>query len=109
MARDEVEAAYFTLLRAREELDAIRRKESYLADELRRLNRFVAEGEALADSVSAATRRLLRTSDEQLAKLVEQRRALIDDERRRMPEREQAAAVFVEECERHHAELAAGR
>lgn len=105
MPRDEVEAAYFTLLRAREELFALRRWEEYLADELRRMRRFVSEGEALADTVDRRLRRALRHTETPLQEALDARAAVIRDEQSRLPERIAAAERFVEECERDHAAL----
>lgn len=109
MPRDEVEAAYFTLLRARDELTALRRWEEYLADELRRLRRFTSEGEALADTVDPRLRRALRHTDGPLKDALDARAAVIRDEQARLPERVEAAEQFVEECERDHSALREGR
>jgi hypothetical protein len=105
MARNEVEAAYFTLLRAREELTALRRWEEYLGDELRRMRRFVSEGAALEDTVGRRLRRALRHTDGPLKEAMDARVAVIHDEQARLPERVAAAERFVEECERDHAAL----
>lgn len=105
MPRDEVEAAYFTLLRAREELDGVRRYGEYLHDEVRRLRRFLAEGEALADTIDRRWRRPLQHTDTPLRDAVRTRLAVIDEELRELPDREVAAGAFVEECEREHAKL----
>ena len=45
--RDEAQAAYFALLRAREELELLTRHEEYLRAELQRLRRTAAEEAAL--------------------------------------------------------------
>lgn len=108
MSRDEVEAAYFTLLRAREELDGVRRYDEYLAEEARRLRRFMAEGQALADTVDRRLRRALRHTDTPLADAVNARLAVIEEELRSLPERERAADAFVTECEQEHAALQRG-
>jgi hypothetical protein len=108
MARDEVEAAYFTLLRARDEVADLRRFEEYLADELRRMRRFQSEGAALDDTVSRKLRRSLRHTDGPLKEALDARAAVIADEQARIPERLAAAERFVEECEREHAELKHG-
>ncbi len=105
MPRDEVEAAYFALLRAREELAALRRFDEYLADEARRLRRFVREGEALADSVERKLLRRLQHTDTPLADAVKVRLAVIGDEQARLPDRIAAAEAFVDESERDHAAL----
>ena len=109
MPRDEVEAAYFTLLRAREEVADLRRFEEYLADELRRMRRFTSEGAALDDTVPRGLRRMLRHTDGPLKEALDARAAVIADEQQRLPERIAAAEAFVEECEREHAELKHGR
>ena len=109
MPRNEVEAAYFTLLRAREELFALRRWEEYLADELRRMRRFVSEGEALEDPVDKRLRRAIKHTDTPLKDALEARAAVIRDEQARLPERIEAAERFVEECERDHTALREGR
>ncbi|MCA1784065.1 MAG: hypothetical protein LC679_18410 [Intrasporangiaceae bacterium] len=55
MGRDEQEAAYFTLLRAREELDDIRRYGEYLAEAVEaRLAVIVDEQRGLPDREAAA-------------------------------------------------------
>jgi phage shock protein A len=108
MGRDEQEAAYFTLLRAREELDDIRRYGEYLAEEARRLRRFMAEGQAHADGIDRRLRRALRHTDTPLADAVEARLAVIADELRGLPERETAADAFVTECEQEYTALQRG-
>lgn len=105
MGRDELEAAYFALLRARDELDALRRYDEFLLTEQQRLRRFQREGRALADLVPGRMRRPLRESDDRLDTVVDRRLALLDEERAQLPERERAASEFVEECERSHATL----
>lgn len=98
----EREAAYFALLRARDELDGLRRYDEYLADEQRRLQRSIREEVALRDGVAQRMRRVLRASDTELGDVVERRLALLEDERERLPERIRAAEAFVVDCERHH-------
>lgn len=105
MANDDLRTAYFTLLRAREELDGLRRYRDYLEDEARRLRRFVQEGSALADTVDQRLRRAMRHTDGPLDQAISARLAFIADEGDRLPAREAAAEAFVEECERTHAQL----
>ena len=105
MPRDEVEAAYFTLLRARDELAALRRWEEYLDDELRRMRRFASEGAALDDTVDRRLRRTLRHTVEPLQEALDARARVIRDEQARLPERIEAAERFVAECERDHTAL----
>ena len=108
MPRDEVEAAYFTLLRARDELAALGRYEAWLRDEARRLRRTGAEAAALAGLVDPRLRRPFRASDEALTDAVDRRLALLEDELGRLPERLAAASAFVDECEATHRALRAG-
>ena len=103
MARDEVEAAYFALLRAREELDALRRYDEYLRAEAQRLRRTTSEGQALLDGVDRRLTRALRHTDQPLAQAITARLAVIADERERLPERIAAAQAYVETCEQDHA------
>jgi len=100
--RSERETAYFALLRARDELDALRRYEEHLHDELRRLRRSEREEVALRASAQAKMRRVLRPSDDELTEVIGRRVALIEDELTRLPNRIEAAEQFVLECERHH-------
>jgi hypothetical protein len=106
--RSERDAAYFALLRARDELADLRRYAEHLDEELRRLRRTANEEEALRSTVPARTRRLLRSSDEELREACDRRVALIEDERARLPGRIEAAEIFVAECERHHDVLGGG-
>ena len=107
-ARTEVEAAYFALLRARDELSMLSRYEEYLQREAQRLRRGQGEVSALRDELSEPVRRALRSSDSDLAEVIERRLALIADELSRLPDRIAAVSTYVEECERTHALLSAG-
>lgn len=100
--RSEREAAYFALLRAREELSGLQRYAEHLEDEVRRLRRSEREEAALRDGVPPRMRRALRASDTDLAEVRVRRVALLEDERARLPARIAAAEAFVEECARHH-------
>ncbi|MEX0952828.1 MAG: hypothetical protein WDZ26_03260 [Nitriliruptoraceae bacterium] len=108
MGRDAVESAYFTLLRAREELDGLHRCGEYLAEEQRRIRRYQRESAALADTVDRRLRWGIRHTDTPLARAFEDRLEALADELERLPARVVAAASFVEECERAHAELSRG-
>ena len=108
MARDEAEAAYFALLRAREELDALRRYEEYLTAEAQRLRRTISEGDALLDTVDRRLARALRHTDQPLSQAITGRLAVIADERARLPERLTAAEAYVTDREQHHAKLRQG-
>jgi hypothetical protein len=106
--RSEREAAYFALLRARDELSALRRYEEHLGDELRRLRRGQREESALRAAAPSKMRRVLRASDDELVEVVGRRVVLIEDELSRLPARIEAAERFVAECERHHDVLGRG-
>ena len=108
MARDEVEAAYFTLLRAREEVDALQRYEEYLVAEAQRLRRTSREAAALLTQVEPGLVRALRHTDRPLEEAVQARIGAIEDEFQRLPERIAAAEAYVEDCENEHARLRAG-
>jgi hypothetical protein len=107
--RDELEAAYFTLLRAREELAGLRRYDEYLRDDRARLRRFTAEGEALSDAVDRRYRRALGHTDEPITEALRARLRVIEEELARLPDRLSAAEAFVDECERDHARLKRSR
>lgn len=106
MARTDAEqAAYFALLRAREELVELQRYHEYLEAERGRLDRFVAAGTELDTTVAARLRRTLRHTDEPLGEALELRRRVIADERVRLPARIEAAEEYVRACEDEHAAL----
>lgn len=108
VGRDEVEAAYFSLLRAREELAALRRYDEFLHAERRRLQRFIAEGDALDAHVDGRLRRGIAHTDEPLGRAIADRLAVIADELKRLPDRIDAAAAFVDESEQEHNRLRGG-
>lgn len=95
----ERDAAYFTLLRARKELDDLRRHSEWLVDEQRRVRRFQAESAAAADTIPARLRRPLGTVDSALSEAFEARLGVLDDEIAKMPARIEDAEAFVVECE----------
>lgn len=103
--RDDVEAAYFALLRAREEEADLQRYADYLDDEARRLRRSTREMDALADDVPRGLRRRLVHTEAPLVAAVRQRLETIADEQQRMPDRLVAAHEFVLACERDHERL----
>jgi hypothetical protein len=103
--RNEVEAAYFTLLRARDELTALQRYSELLDQEVQRLHRFRAEGAALFDRADRRLLRPLRHSDGPLQEAIDQRLRVIADERDRLPDRMAAAQAFVDEAEAAHERL----
>lgn len=100
---DDEQAAYFALLRAREELTALQRYQEYLAAERARIDTFVTAGAELDTTVDRRLRRALRHTDDTLGEALELRRRVIADERRRLPDRIEAAQTYVDECEAAHA------
>ncbi|MBW3663001.1 MAG: hypothetical protein KY469_07875 [Actinobacteria bacterium] len=105
VARSDVEAAYFTLLRARDKLDALRRYGEFLEHERLRLQRFVAEGDALDAHVDPKLRRALLHTDRLLGDVLKVRHETITDELARLGDRIEAAETFVRECEEEHEAL----
>jgi hypothetical protein len=108
VGRDDVEAAYFTLLRAREELDALRRYDEYLGAEARRLRRSSSEAAALADQVDRRLLRAVTHTDRPLHDAVQARLRVLADERAHLPDRIEAAEAFVQACEHEHDALKHG-
>lgn len=102
---EEEQAAYFALLRAREELAALQRYDEYVAAERQRIDRFVDEGTALDARVEPRLRRALRHVDDPLADALELRRRVLADERRQLPGRIEEAQERVDEAEATHAAL----
>jgi hypothetical protein len=103
--RDETEAAYFSLLRARDELANLHRYEEYLRAESQRLRRTASETRALAETVDRRLLRRLRHTDQPLDDAVRTRLEVIADELARLPDRVAAAEAHVAECERDHERL----
>jgi hypothetical protein len=106
VSRAEFDAAYFTLLRAIEERDALNRYREYLQVEREALDRFTAELEERAEAVERKVRRPVDRTAKQLLEAIGRRRSAVLDEQRRIDDRIEAAEAFVAECE---AEVAALR
>lgn len=98
-AKAEFDAAYFTLLRARDERDALLRYAEFLEAEQNRLEAFADETRDLMDSLDRRVVRPIAATTKGVLEAVGRRRAAVLDERRRMPERLANADRFVEECE----------
>ncbi len=105
-AKSEYDAAYFTLLRAREERDGLLRYGEYLHAEQRRLDEFSDTLRASAEPVPRKMRRPVDATTKAVLEALGRRRSVILEERRRMDDRLAAAEAFVAECE---AEVAALR
>lgn len=104
-AQSEYDAAYFTLLRAREEHEDLLRYREYLEREGARLDAFVEETGRLAQPLSRRVRRAIDTTTRPLGEAVGRRRTVVEDELRRSDARIGAAVAFVEECEAEVATL----
>jgi hypothetical protein len=104
--RAEEEAAYFTLLRAREELDHLRRYQRFLDEELDRLGDVRRSVEQAASAIPRKFRRMVDSTDKQLLEAVGRRRAIVLSEQEKVPQRLADQEAFVTECE---ADLAALR
>ena len=106
MARnDDEQAAYFTLLRAREELTNLQRFEEYITAERARIDAFIGAGQSLDEAVDHRLRRTLRHTDEALNEALELRRRVLADEKHRLPLKMEAAQAHIDECEAAHAAL----
>lgn len=105
-ARSDYDAAYFTMLRAVEERDALLRYRDYLHAEQDRLDRFAEKIRFVPDEVPRKIRRPVDQTDKPVLEAVGQRRSVVLDELDRLNERLDAAEAFVAECE---AEVAALR
>lgn len=104
-AKSEREAAYFTLLRAREEHADLLTFRELLDEELRRLDRIRTETRDLDEAVPRRLRRPVAQTTRQLLEAVGRRRAAVEDERRKLEQRIADAQDFVAECEAEHARL----
>ncbi|WP_370326306.1 hypothetical protein [Euzebya sp.] len=103
--KSEYEAAYFTLLRAREELDHLRRYAEFLDEELARLATFARTVDDAPEVVPEKFRKLVDSTAKPLVEAVGRRRAIVLGERDRIPERISAQEAFVTECEEELAAL----
>ena len=95
----EYDAAYFTLLRARDEHAELLGYREYLIGERERLDAFVAELRRHADRQPRRVRRRLDQTTKAVGEAVGARRSVVLAELERMDERISNAQAFVEECE----------
>jgi hypothetical protein len=98
-AKSEYDAAYFTLLRAREERDNLLRYAEFLEAEQERLEHFSAETRDLIEALPRKMTRPIASTTKGVLEAVGRRRSAVLDERRRMADRLTNADRFVEECE----------
>ena len=104
-ARSEYDAAYFTLLRARDEHTDLLRYREYLVVERGRLDAFVAQVRAGADEVPRRMRRPVDQTTKAVVEAIGVRRSVVLGEYERIDERISNAQAFVEECEAEVDEL----
>ena len=98
-AKSEYDAAYFTLLRAREEHTDLMRYRDFLTDERARLDEFSEQTRDRLDLLPDRLRRPLAGTSKPLLEAVGRRRAVVLGELNRIDDRIAAAEAFVEECE----------
>lgn len=98
-AKSEYDAAYFTLLRAREEREALQRYAEFLETEQERLEAFATETRDRMDDLSPKVTRPIAATTKGVLEAVGRRRSAVLDERKRMTQRLENADRFVEECE----------
>lgn len=106
--RADVEAAYFALLRAREDEADLRRYAEHLTDEARRLRRFASETQAAADDAPRRLRRRISHTDDPLNKAIAARLEAVRDELSRLDQRIEDAAAYAVACEAEHDRLRDG-
>ena len=99
MRSKEYDAAYFTLLRAREEHQDLLRYRDFLDAERTRLDAFAEETRDTADALPRKVRRPVAATTKPLLEAVGRRRVVVLDERRRVDDRIAAAEAFVAECQ----------
>lgn len=102
----EYEAAYFTLLRAREDLDHLHRYEYILDEEIARLRGWIAIlREEVGSQVPGPIRRRLDDSVKGTIDALQDRIKLAESELKALPKRLEAQQTFVQECEDEVASL----
>lgn len=104
--RDEYEAAYFTLLRARDHGEQLARYAQLLEAERLRIQAWMDQLRTeIGTGVPPAIRRPLDHSLPPLLEAMEARLQLVIDEERHLPKQMEAQAAFILECEEEVASL----
>lgn len=103
--RSELDAAYFTMLRAVEERDALLRYRDFLHGERERLDAFAEGTRESGSDLPRKVRRTVERTDRPLLEAVGRRRTVVLDEVARIDGRIAAAEAFVTECEEEVASL----
>lgn len=104
-ARTDAEAAYFTLLRAIDERDALWREKEYLAGELARIDGFADDVREHEQALPHPPTRTVTATTKPLMEALGARRTAVVDALARIDERIEAAETFVRECESEHDRL----
>lgn len=104
-SRSEYDAAYFTLLRAREEHAHLLSYREYLSGERLRLDQFAAQLRQEAEHLPRRMRRPIDQTTKAVVEAVGARRSVVLAELERMDDRITAAQEFVDECETDVANL----
>ena len=107
--RSEYDAAYFTLLRAREEHSDLLRYREFLVAERDRLDAFVQQVRSQADVVPRRMRRPVDQTTKAVVEAIGVRRSVILTESARIDDRIANAQAFVEECEAEVEDLRGSR
>lgn len=103
--RTEYDAAYFTMLRAVEERDALLRYRDFLHREQDRLDAFAEATRDAGGELPRKVRRPVERTDRPLLEAIGRRRTVLLDELARIDDRIDAAQAFVTECEEEVADL----
>lgn len=97
--QDEYEAAYFTLLRAREQAEHLNRYGQILEAERLRLVQWMATlREEMGSQIPAAIRRPIDANVGMVVEALEHRLELVIDEERQLPKQIEAQLAFILEC-----------
>lgn len=107
--RSEYDAAYFTLLRAREEHSDLLQYREFLVAERDRLDAFVQQVRAQADVVPRKMRRPVDQTTKAVVEAIGVRRSVVLTESERIDDRIANAQAFVEECEAEVEDLRGSR
>lgn len=103
--RTEAEAAYFTLLRAIDERDALLREKEFLLAERTAVDGFADEMQQREEALPRPPNRNVGATTKPLMEALGARRSAVEDALGRIDERLDAAEAFVRECEAEHARL----
>ena len=107
-ARTDAEAAYFALLRAIDERDALLRERDYLHAERDRLDAFAEELRHGETALPRPPTRAVSATTKPLLEALGSRRAAVIEALERVDERIEAAEAFVAECQAEHQRLRSG-